>query len=114
MEQQRELTPVMASEDLAGTTFTTYSAALKLGLMAVYDPSSKRLGLHIRSGESEWQSEWLECENQLGSADTVAHIQEAVRLWLLLSGLPSRGQRSTLTPLELAVRTIAQFEHVLA
>jgi len=114
MELQRDLTPEMATEDLAGTTFTTYSAALKVGLTAVYDPYSKRLGLLIRSGESVWQSEWLECENRLGTAATVARIQEAVRLWLLLSGLPSRGPRSTLTPLELAARTIAQFEHVLA
>jgi len=114
MELQRELTLEMVNEDLAGTTFTTYSGALKLGLTAVYDPYSKRLGLLIRSGESVWQSDWLECGSQLGTAATVAHIREAVRLWLLLTGLPSRGQRSSWTPLELASRTIAQFEHVLA
>lgn len=114
MEREPLRTAAMASEDLAGTTFTTFSPALHLGLMAVYDPSSNQLMLHIRSGASEWQSEWLECESRSAMPDMVVHIQEAVRLWLLRTGLPSQGQKNGLTPPELATRTIQQFEHCLA
>lgn len=114
MERQPISTAATAIEDLAGTTFITYSPGFKVGLMAVYDPSCNRLMLHIHVGDYEWQSEWLECESRLRSQDTVQHIQEAVRLWQLLTGLHSKGPKNGWTPLELAARTIHQFEHILA
>lgn len=114
MELQRQSTQEISREVLAGTTFTTYSAACKAELTVAYDPSSHRLELHIRSGDSVYQSEWLECESQLPTEATVAHIQEAVRLWLLRTGLHSRELKNGLTPLELVTRTMRQFEHVLA
>lgn len=114
MERQRPSTVEILKEDLAGTTYSTYSAASKAGLTVVYDPSLHRLNLLIQSGDYVFQSEWLDCEPQLPMQVTAAHTKEAVRLWLLLTGLHSRGLRSGLTPLELVSRTMKQFEHVLA
>lgn len=114
MAAQRDLIQEMAREDLAGTTYTTCSLASRLSLTVVYDPFLCQLNLLIRSGDCVYQSEWLAVENQLPSQVMAAHIQEAVRLWLLRTGSPSRGQKNGLTPLELATRTMNQFEHILA
>lgn len=114
MELQREPILETVNEDLAGTTYSTFLPVSRVGLMAVYDPSLHRLMLRTRSGDCEWQSEWLACESRLPSRDTDQLIQEAVKLWLLRTGLLSPEQRNGLTPLELATRTMNQFEHVLA
>lgn len=114
MAAQRDLIREMAREDLLGTTYTTCSPASNLSLTVVFDPYSFRLNLLIRNGDSVYQSDWLECENQSPSQVMAARIQEAVRLWLLRTGLPSRGQKNGLTPLELVSRTMNQFEHILA
>ena len=114
VERQHQSTPEISREDLAGTTYSTYSAASRLELMAVYDPFLHRLEVYIQSGDFVYQSEWLECENQLPTQATAQAIQEAVRLWLLRIGWRSRGQRNGWTPLELVAMTMSQFEHVLA
>lgn len=112
--QQQQRIQETEREDLAGTTYTTFSTASKAGLTAVYDPFCNQLSLLIQRGDYVWRSEWWECENQLPTQDMEELIKEAVRLWLLRTGLHSREQNSGLTPLELAARTIAQFEHILA
>lgn len=114
MEQQRELIQEMGKEAQAGTTFTARSSTPTASLMVVYDSSSNQLCLHIQSGDYEWLSEWLDCENLWGTRDMERLIQVEAKLWPLRVGLHSRGRMTTLTPLELSTRTIAQFEYLLA
>lgn len=114
MEQQRERIQETAKEGQAGTMSIARSYTPTAELTVVFDLSSNRLRLHILSGEYEWSSGWLDTDSLWGTRDMVQLIQEEAKLWPLRVGLHLRGRMTTLTPLELSTRTIAQFEYLLA
>lgn len=114
MELQRATTAETGKEARHGTMFTSYSPGCKVELTVEYDASLNRLRLATRNGDCVWLSDWLEVSNQLRTEDMVQLIREGLRLWPLRIGSLLRGQKTTLTPLELAAWTIKTFEHCLA
>lgn len=114
MERQLGSTAAMGIEAQGGTTFTCYSQGCKAELTVEYDASLSQLRLRTRNGACVWSSDWLALSSQLPTGGTEQLIRAALRRWPLRIGSLLRGQKSTLTPLELAVWSIATFEDLLA
>lgn len=114
MERERLATAAMGREVQAGTMYTCYSPGCKAELTVDYDASSSQLRLHTRNGDCVWSSGWLALSSQLPMEGMEQLIQAALRRWPQRIGSLLRGQKNTLTPLELAVWSIATFEDLLA
>lgn len=97
-----------------GTTLRVCSVKYNLEAVGVLDLSSNRLLLSMRSGESVWQSEWLDVSPLLGRVDMAQLTRQGLERWLLLATLHCSRHKNGLSPLELASTLIAQLEHGLA
>ena len=114
MWERQHSTQEMGSVVQDGTTLRVCSVKSAKEAVAVFDFTSNRLQVSMRSGDYVYVSDWLELSPLCPAVDTVQATRQGLERWLLLVSQPYTRQTSDWPPLELITLLIKQIDAYLA